>query len=143
MQEPQPQQPQVHTIPDGQRVEKFRGVVTKREGDWFTMGPTTGGAQTTVLLTPSTEVSSHKRGVFRGSKQYEQTHILRGLRLEVDGVGNADGAIVAQKIRFDEQDLRTAQALKSTVDPMEAEMREKLKQQQQQNGGRGGRGGRG
>jgi outer membrane protein OmpA-like peptidoglycan-associated protein len=48
----------------------------------------------------------------------------------VDGVGNSQGQLVADKIRFDEQDLRAAQALKSTVDPMEAEMREKLKQQQ-------------
>jgi len=37
---------------------------------------------------------------------------------------------VADKIRFDEQDLRTAQALKATLDPAEAELNEKLKQQQ-------------
>jgi outer membrane protein OmpA-like peptidoglycan-associated protein len=52
------------------------------------------------------------------------------LRLEVDGVGNSEGQLVADKIRFDEQDLRAAQALKSTVDPIEAEMTEKLRQQQ-------------
>src|SRR6185436_12069331 len=75
---------------------------------------------------------SHKRGVFRGSKEYAAGYILRGLRLEVDGVGNADGQIVADKIRFDEQDLRAAQALKSTVDPLEAELNEKLRVQQQE-----------
>lgn len=129
----QPQQePAVRTIPNGEKVEKFRGIVIKREPDSFTMGETTGGPQTTVLLTPTTEVKSHKRGVFRGSKEYGQSYILRGLRLEVDGVGNAEGQLVADKIRFDEQDLRTAQALKSTVDPMEAELRESLKQQQAQ-----------
>jgi hypothetical protein len=37
-----------------------------------------------------------------------------GARLEVDGVGNDQGQIVADRIRFDEQDLRTAQALKNT-----------------------------
>lgn len=68
--------------------------------------------------------------VFRGSKEYGASYILRGLRLEVDGVGNSDGHLIADKIRFDEQDLRTAQALKSTVDPLEAAMREKLRQQQ-------------
>jgi len=101
-------------------VKKMKGVVVKREPDSFTMSETTGGPQTTVILTASTEVKSHKRGVFRGSKEYGASYILRGLRLEVDGVRNADGSIVAEKIRFDEQDLRTAQALKATVDPVEA-----------------------
>ena len=126
------QDPQLNKVANGQKIEKFRGIVTKREPDSFLMGDTMGGAQTLVLLTASTEVKSHKRGVFRGSKTYEQVHILRGLRLEVDGVGNADGAIVAQKIRFDEQDLRTAQALKNTLDPMEAETNAKLKAQQEE-----------
>ena len=121
--------PEALTVPQEQ-VKKMKGVVVKREPDSFTMSETTGGPQTTVLLTENTEVKSHKRGVFRGSKEYGVSYILRGLRLEVDGTRNADGAIVADKIRFDEQDLRTAQALKATVDPVEAEINEKLKQQQ-------------
>jgi OmpA-OmpF porin, OOP family len=121
---------ETNKVTSGQQVKKFRGIVAKREADSFTMGDTMGGPQTTVILTPTTEVKSHKKGMFRGSKDYGSSYILRGLRLEVDGVGNAEGAIVADKIRFDEQDLRTAQALKSTVDPMEAELRTKLAQQQ-------------
>jgi len=119
-------------ITEGQKINKFKGIVAKREPDSFTMGETMGGPQTTVLLTSTTEVKSHKRGVFRGSKDYGSSFILRGLRLEVDGTGNAQGQIVADKVRFDEQDLRTAQALKATVDPIEAEAREKLKQQQEE-----------
>jgi outer membrane protein OmpA-like peptidoglycan-associated protein len=111
-------------------VKKMKGVVVKREPDSFTMSETTGGPQTTVILTANTEVKSHKRGVFRGSKEYGASYILRGLRLEVDGTRNSDGSITADKIRFDEQDLRTAQALKATLDPAEAEINEKLKQQQ-------------
>src|SRR5215813_6487295 len=123
---------EMNKVASGQQVKKFKGIVSKREPDSFQMGDTMGGAQTLVLLTPTTEVKSHKRGVFRGSKDYGASYILRGLRLEVDGVGNADGAIVADKIRFDEQDLRTAQALKSTLDPMEAETNAKLKAQQEE-----------
>jgi outer membrane protein OmpA-like peptidoglycan-associated protein len=111
-------------------VKKMKGVVVKRDPDSFTMSETTGGPQTTVLLTADTEVKSHKRGAFRGSKEYAAGYILRGLRLEVDGTRNSDGSITADKIRFDEQDLRTAQALKATLDPAEAEINEKLKQQQ-------------
>jgi OOP family OmpA-OmpF porin len=121
---------ELHRIPDGQPVKKFRGIVVKRDADWFTVSETTGGQQTVVLLTPSTEVKSHKKGAFRGSRQYEASYILRGLRLEVDGVGNAEGQLAADKIRFDEQDLRMAQALRTTDDPVESELRDKLRQQQ-------------
>jgi len=119
-------------IPNGQEVKKMKGIVIKRAGDSFTMGETMGGTPTMVLMTSATEVKSHKRGVFRGSKEYGATYVLRGLRVEVDGVGNADGQLVASKIRFDEQDLRTAQALMTTVDPVEADLRAKLKAQQEE-----------
>jgi outer membrane protein OmpA-like peptidoglycan-associated protein len=115
-----------------QEVKKFKGVVVKRDPDSFTMSETQGGPTTTVILTADTEVKSHKKGVFRGSKEYAASYILRGLRLEVDGTRNSDGHIVAEKIRFDEQDLRTAQALKATLDPAEAELNEKLRLQQQE-----------
>ena len=120
------------SVQAGEKIKKFKGIVIKREPDAFTMAGTMGGAQTTVLLTADTEVKSHKKGAFRGSKEYGSSYILRGLRLEVDGVGNSEGQIVAEKIRFDEQDLRSAQALKSTLDPIEAETNEKLRQQQQE-----------
>lgn len=123
---PQDQQ----TVSEGQKVKKFKGIVVKRDPDAFTMADTMGGPTTTVLLTADTEVKSHKKGVLRGSKEYGASYILRGLRLEVDGVGNSAGQIVAEKIRFDEQDLRSAQALKATLDPIEAETNEKLRQQQ-------------
>ncbi len=126
------QDQQLRSVPAGEEVKKMKGVVTKRDPDSFRMQDPNGGPQVVVVLTAETEVKSHKKGVFRGSKEYGQSYILRGLRLEVDGVGNSDGAIVADKIRFDEQDLRSAQALKSTVDPLEAEMNEKLRMQQQE-----------
>ncbi|MFL6230683.1 MAG: OmpA family protein [Pyrinomonadaceae bacterium] len=117
-------------VSSGERVRKFRGIVVKRESDSFTMSDTMGGPQTTVLLTSATEVKSHKKGVMRGSRNYDEAHILRGLRLEVDGTGNDAGQLVAERIRFDEQDLRAAQALRTTVDPVEADLREQLRQQQ-------------
>ena len=122
----------ISKVANGQRVKKFRGVVTKRQGEMFMMGDTMGGSQTVVIMTLGTEVKSHKQGFFRGLKEYGQTYVLRGLRLEVDGVGNSEGQIVAEDIRFDEQDLRTAQALKNTLDPIEAETNAKLKAQQEE-----------
>jgi dienelactone hydrolase len=99
-------QPALSTAPQ-EEVKQFKGIVINRDPDSFTMSDTTGGPPTTVLLTEKTEVKSHKKGVFRGSKEYAASYILRGLRLEVDGTRNGDGQIVAEKIRFDEQDLRS------------------------------------
>ncbi len=126
------QAPATKQIPNGEKVKKYRGVVTKRSGEMLLLGDNSGGPQTVVVLTSETKVKSHKKGLFRGSKDYEQADIMRGLRLEVDGVGNAQGQIVAKDIRFDEQDLRIAQALRSTVDPMETDLRTQLAQQKAQ-----------
>jgi outer membrane protein OmpA-like peptidoglycan-associated protein len=103
------------SIASGQQVKKLKGIVIKRNADSFVMrDPTGSGPETVVLLSSATEVKSHKKGVFRGSKDYGVSYILRGLRLEVDGTGNSEGQLVADKIRFDEQDLRSAQGLQVT-----------------------------
>jgi outer membrane protein OmpA-like peptidoglycan-associated protein len=101
----------------GQEV-KIPGIVTKRNADSFTLRDQTG-VERVVALTPQTSVKTYKKGVFRGGKAYGVSYILRGLRLEVSGTGNAEGQLVAEKIKFDEDDLRTAQALEVRVDPLE------------------------
>jgi outer membrane protein OmpA-like peptidoglycan-associated protein len=98
-------------VPQGQK-QKIQGVVSIRSGDSFKVRDP-GGAETTVLLTASTDVTSHSRGL-RGKKEYPVTYIMRGLRLQAQGVGDANGNLVAEWVRFDEQDLRSAQALEQT-----------------------------
>src|SRR3954469_12126362 len=98
-------------VPQGQK-QKVQGVVGDRKGDRFTVRDP-GGNETTVLLTGNTDVTSHARGL-RGKKDYPVTYIMRGLRLQAQGVGDADGNLVAEWVRFDEQDLRGAQALEQT-----------------------------
>jgi OmpA-OmpF porin, OOP family len=98
-------------VPQGQK-QKVQGVVSFRSGDSFKVREP-GGNETTVLLTSDTDVTSHKRGL-RGKKDYPVTYIMRGLRLQAQGVGDADGNLVAEWVRFDEQDLRSAQALEQT-----------------------------
>lgn len=49
-------------------------------------------------------------------KDYPVTYIMRGLRLQAQGRGDADGNLVAEWVRFDEQDLRSAQALEQTAE---------------------------
>jgi len=96
------------TVPQGTK-QKIQGVVSVRNGDSFKVRDL-GGAETTVLLTSTTKVSSHGMS----KKGYEVTYIMKGLRLQAQGKGDADGNLVADWVRFDEQDLRSAQALEQT-----------------------------
>jgi len=98
-------------VPQGSK-QKIQGVVSIRNGDSFKVRDISG-EETTVLLTSQTDVTSHSRGL-RGKKDYPVTYIMRGLRVQAQGRGDADGNLVADWIRFDEQDLRSAQALEQT-----------------------------
>ena len=98
-------------VPQGEK-RKVQGVVSFRSGDSFKVREP-GGAETTVLLTGGTDVTSHGRGL-KGKKDYPVTYIMRGLRLQAQGKGDAEGNLVAEWVRFDEQDLRAAQALEQT-----------------------------
>ena len=98
-------------VPQGSKV-KVQGVVSIRNGDAFKVREVSGD-ETTVLLSADTKVSSHSRGL-RGKKEFPVTYIMRGLRLQAQGTGDADGNLVAEWVRFDEQDLRAAQALEQT-----------------------------
>src|SRR5258705_5292867 len=100
-------------VPQGQKT-KVQGIVSIRNGDTFKVRDPSGN-ETTVLLTASTDVTSHSRGL-KGKKEYPVTYIMRGLRLQSEGRGDADGNLVADWVRFDEQDLRSAQALEQTDD---------------------------
>jgi hypothetical protein len=72
--------------------QKVQGVVSIRTGDSFNVRDTSGG-ETTVLLTGSTDVTSHTRGL-RGKKEYPVTYIMRGLRLQAQGRGDSSGNLV-------------------------------------------------
>jgi len=110
-------------VPQGTK-QKIQGVVSLRSGDSFKVRDVSG-RETTVLLTPQTDVTSHARGL-RGKKDYPVTYIMRGLRLQAQGKGDANGNLVADWVRFDEQDLRAAQALEQT-DELAQENLERIK----------------
>jgi len=100
----------------GQKM-KIKGVVTRRDADTFVVRDA-NGTDTTVRLDDRTSVKT-KGGFLRGGTNYAQTNILRGLNLEVEGVGNSSGELVANKIRFNESDMRVARAVESRAAPLE------------------------
>jgi OOP family OmpA-OmpF porin len=108
--------PNLRSVPAGAKM-KFRGVVLRRDADTFTIRDRSR-ADYQVLLTDDTSIKTYG-GFFRGGKRYAVTDILRGLIVEVEGRGNNQGQIVAEKIRFNESDLRAAITSDTRVSPVE------------------------
>ncbi len=104
------------TVTSGQKL-KIKGVVTRRDADTFTVRDM-NGVDTVVRLSDKTSVKTHG-GFLRGGTNYAQTSILRGLNVEVEGRGNGSGELDAEKIRFTEQDVKTARAVESRAAPLE------------------------
>jgi outer membrane protein OmpA-like peptidoglycan-associated protein len=104
------------TVTSGQKM-KLKGVVTRRDADTFTVRDM-NGVDTVVRLDDRTSVKT-KGGFLRSGNNYAQTSILRGLNLEIEGRGNGSGELLAEKIRFNESDMRVARAVESRAAPLE------------------------
>jgi len=113
----------IKSVSDGEKV-KVLGIINSRQPDSFVMTTLDGTSAYNVALSDGTSVKTNTKGVFRGGKNYEATYLLRGLRVEVEGRGNSNGEVAADSVRFNEQDLKTAQALLSTLAPVEAQVGE-------------------
>ena len=107
------------SVPSGSKM-KFRGVVINRDADVFTIRDRTR-TDYQVLITDNTSIKTHG-GFLRSGKKYPVTDILRGLIVEVEGRGDAQGQLVADKIRFNESDMRAAITSDTRVSPVEANM---------------------
>src|SRR5882762_577565 len=105
------------SVSSGERM-KIKGVVVKRDADTFTIRDMTGN-DTVVRLTDRTSVKTNKPNFLRGGTNYAQTNILRGLNLEVEGRGGSSGELVANKVRFNEADMRVARSVESRAAPLE------------------------
>jgi len=106
----------VSPVPSGAKL-KFRGVVIDRQGDSFTIRDRTR-TDYQVLITDRTSVKTYG-GFFSGGKKYPVTDILRGLIVEVEGRGDSQGQLVADKSRFRESDMRAALTTDTRVGPVE------------------------
>ena len=107
----------MRSVPSGAKM-KFRGVVISRDAEVFTIRDRSR-ADYQVLITDNTSIKTHG-GFLRSGKKYPVTDILRGLIVEVEGRGDNQGQLVADKIRFNESDMRAAITSDTRVSPVEA-----------------------
>jgi outer membrane protein OmpA-like peptidoglycan-associated protein/uncharacterized protein YdeI (BOF family) len=108
------------TAASGQKME-IEGVILKRTGDNFTLLDERG-KEVVVTLTNDTEVKERKSNPFRRAKNYATTQLLRGLQVKVEGRGDGSGSIVADEVKFKDDDLRVANSVESRVTPVEGRL---------------------
>lgn len=107
----------IRSVPSGAKM-KFQGVVIERNGEVFTIRDRTR-TDYSVRIDDRTSIKT-KGGFLKSGKKYPVTDILRGLIVEVEGKGDAQGQLLAEKIRFNESDMRSAITSDTRVSPVEA-----------------------
>lgn len=98
--------------------KKVSGVIIRREADLVTLRDKSNG-EITVRLVNNTKVLEKKSNIFRSAKIYGATSLVQGLTIEIEGRGNEQGELVADKIRFSDNALVAVQAAETLVDPVE------------------------
>jgi outer membrane protein OmpA-like peptidoglycan-associated protein len=97
---------------------KVKGMILKREDQGFRMRDMSG-SELIVRLAGNSKIEEKKGNPFRGGKKFSESQLVRGLYVEVEGRGDSSGALLADKIKLSDNDLRVALAVDSTVVPVE------------------------
>lgn len=97
---------------------KVKGMIVKRDQGNLIMRDQ-NGSDLTVRLASNAKIEEKKSNPFRGGKRYSEAQLVRGLYVEVEGRGDSSGALVADKIKFSDNDFKVAHAVDSTVVPVE------------------------
>jgi outer membrane protein OmpA-like peptidoglycan-associated protein len=111
------QDAQLRNLVPGQKYKISGVVVAKDDDNTFVVHDMTG-VDTRVVIAPTASVKS-KGGFFGGGTRYQPNTIVRGLNLEVEGVGDTTGSLAATKVRFTKSNLQVAQAIDTRVTPAE------------------------
>jgi len=94
---------------------KVKGMIVSRTGE--TLVVKGSGATTTVVLTEDTKTKDNK-GMLGLRKEYmANTVLIPGLKVDVDGVSDDQGRVVAKNITVDGDDLETAEMIQAGLNP--------------------------
>jgi outer membrane protein OmpA-like peptidoglycan-associated protein len=127
---------QPQSIPAGQKTN-VKGVIASRSGADMTIQQDSG-ANVVAVLGDYTQVQV-KEGLMKfRKKSVGVTMLIPGLRIEAEGVGNAGGQLIANKISFSQADYKNAREIQAGTSTLAARQQQlaaqeaKLKEQQQE-----------
>src|SRR5216683_3972389 len=95
---------------------KVKGLITTRTGETLTVKTMDAAGSVIVVLTDDTKVQQPK-GVGLRKKQMSAAVLIPGLKISVDGVGDAQGRVTANTITFDADDLQLAETIQAGLTP--------------------------
>lgn len=104
----------------GKDDTEVKGLITGRTADSMTVR-TADGTSNTVVLTDDTKVQMPK-GLGIRKTQVSWTELIPGLRVTVKGNTDTRGQIVASKVSFSKDDLRTANMIQAGLDPTKSQV---------------------
>ena len=109
------QDAQLRSAVAGQKY-KIKGVVVNKINDTTYIISDSVGVDTKIVVSPSASI---KNNAFFGGDKYPVTALVKGLTMEVEGVGDSSGSVLVNKVRFEKANLVAAQALDKRVAPVE------------------------
>jgi outer membrane protein OmpA-like peptidoglycan-associated protein len=93
-----------------------KGMITTRTGDTLTV-KSREGTTTTVVLTDDTKTKDNVGLFGLDRKYYSDVVLIPGLKVDIDGMPDDQGRVVAKTITVDGDDLETAQMIQSGLHP--------------------------
>ena len=102
---------------------KIEGIIAARDGDRLTVRPTATETNLVVKLSSFSEIKEKKSNPFRKAQRYHAGQLVPGLSVEVEGRGDSDGTLVADKVRFTNDDFLMARTVDTRVAPVEENSR--------------------
>jgi hypothetical protein len=105
-------------IANGEKA-KVKGLITGRDSDTLTLRTLESG-NVVVLLTDNTSVVQPKGLLKLRKEEMGVTALMPGMKIEVEGVGDAQNRVVANTIKFSKDDLKTAEAIQAGLAPTQA-----------------------
>jgi len=90
------------------------------------------GTTVTVVLSDTTQVEEVEGGLHVRKKEMGLTALVPGLAVEVQGSTNAQGQLLADRVKFKASDLKTAQDIQAGLSPGQAQVQVQQQQMQQQ-----------
>ena len=112
------QNPQLRAAVAGQKY-KMKGVIVSKQNESTFILRDSLSVDTKIVVSPGANIKSNG---FLGGDKYPATALVRGLNMEIEGVGDSTGNVLVNKIRFDKTSLQTAQSLDTRVAPVEERM---------------------
>ncbi len=106
------------SVSAGER-KKVEGTILSRDADRLVLRLAATGTELPVKLNGFTQVREKKSNPFRKGRKYDASQLIPGLMVNVEGRGDSDGALIADRVLLTNDDYKMARTVDARVTPVE------------------------